>query len=174
MAIVMPRPQMVADEMQVRMEYPDNDKLLAEAIHPHCDFRFFDYDADPEFQADLLKAEQAFISLIDSGIPPDPDGSESCRNAIKRLHPKDNGAEVRLPVEWLEHSARLSELKAAKAGTEKEITELENRIKVMIGDATYGALPDGSRYSWKTQNRKEYVVPASQTRVLRYERKKDQ
>lgn len=145
---------------------------LAKAINDHCDFRFFDYEADTEFQSALLEAERAFIDLIDTQTPPSTDGSESCRRAIQRLHPCDNGTEVMLPDEWLEHSARLSELKAAKAGTEKEIAELENALKAIIGDATYAVLPDGSRYSWKTQTRKAYSVPESITRVLRKERAK--
>lgn len=145
---------------------------LAEAIAEHCDFRFFDYEADAEFQQDLLVAEQAFISLVAAGVAPSTDGSESCRRAIQRLHPRDNGESVPLPGEWLEHSARLSELKAQKSITEKEIGELENALKALIGDATYGVLPDGSRWAWKTQNRKEYVVAASEFRVLRKEKGK--
>lgn len=145
---------------------------LAEAISDHCDFRFFDYEADADFQADLLAAEKAFLDLVDAGVSPSTDGSESCRRAIQRLHPKDSGESVPLPVEWLEHSARLAELKAQKSGTEKEIAELENALKAIIGDATYGVLPDGSRYSLKTQSRKEHIVAACEFRVLRKEKGK--
>lgn len=141
-------------------------------IADHCDFRIFDYEADADFQADLLAAERAFLGLVDAGVAPSTDGSESCRRAIQRLHPKDSGESVPLPVEWLEHSARLAELKAQKSGTEKEIAELENALKAIIGDATYGVLPDGSRWAWKTQSRKEYVVAASEFRVLRKEKGK--
>lgn len=146
--------------------------LLADEISDHCDFRFFDYEADTEFQADLLAAEQAFMGLVDAGVAPSTDGSESCRRAIQRLHPRDNGESVPLPVEWLEHSARLAELKAQKSGTEKEIAELENALKAIIGDATYGVLPDGSRYSLKTQSRKEHIVAACEFRVLRKQKGK--
>jgi putative phage-type endonuclease len=145
---------------------------LACAISDHCDFRFFDYEADAEFQADLLAAEQAFMGLIDAGVAPSTDESESCRRAIHRLHPRDSGASVNLPDEWIEHTARLAELKSQKSITEKEIGELENALKALIGDATYGVLPDGSRWAWKTQNRKEYVVAASELRVLRKEKGK--
>lgn len=145
---------------------------IVTAIEPHVDFRFFDYEADAEFQADLLAAEQAFMGLIDAGVAPSTDASESCRRAIHRLHPRDNGESVPLPVEWLEHSARLAELKAQKSGTEKEIAELENALKAIIGDATYGVLPDGSRYSLKTQSRKEHIVAACEFRVLRKEKGK--
>lgn len=148
--------------------------LLADEISDHCDFRFFDYEADTEFQADLLAAEQAFMGLVDAGVAPSTDGSESCRRAIQRLHPRDNGESVPLPDEWLEHSARLAELKAQKSDTEKEIAELENAVKAIIGDATYGVLPDGRRFAWKTQSRAEYVVKASEFRVLRLEKPKGQ
>lgn len=145
---------------------------LAESIDEFCDFRYFDYEADAEFQADLLAAEQAFIGLIDAGVAPSTDGSESCRRAIHRLHPKDNGESVPLPEDWVDKSATLAGLKAAKSEAEKAIDALENELKNLIGDATYGVLPDGSRWAWKTQARKEYVVAASEFRVLRKEKGK--
>jgi hypothetical protein len=43
----------------------------------------------------------------------------------------------------------------------------ENLIKAAIGEASFGDLPDGARYSWKQQSRKECVVAASTFRVLR-------
>ena len=49
---------------------------------------------------------------------------------------------------------------------EADKTALENRIKAAIGDNTYGLLPNGGKYSWKTQQRKAYQVSASSRRVL--------
>jgi hypothetical protein len=69
-------------------------------------------------------------------------------------------------------AAELANWKDAVKATQERITERENSLKALIGDATYAVLPDGSRYSWKTQERKEYVVPASVTRVLRKEKAK--
>ena len=145
---------------------------IAESINDYCDFRFFDYEADTEFQAALMEAERAFIYRIDTQTPPSTDGSESCRRAIQRLHPRDNGTEVVLPEEWTLKASLLAELKADKSETEKAIGQLENELKALIGDATYAVLPDGSRYSCKTQERKEYIVPANVTRVLRKEKAK--
>jgi putative phage-type endonuclease len=153
----------------------DRDSLMqriANEINDYCDFRFFDYEADAEFQAALIEAEQGFMNLVDTGTPPSTDGSESCRRAIQRLHPQDNGTEVVLPDEWISMADELANWKDAVKAVQKRIDERENALKALLGDATYAVLPDGSRFTWKTQKRKEYTVPASVTRVLRREKPK--
>lgn len=151
---------------------PDGASVIANAIADTADFRFFDYDADTDFQADLLAAERAFLDLVDTQTPPSTDASESCRRAIQRLHPKDSGGEVILPAEWLERADFLAAWKDKRKEADEQISLLENELKALIGDATYGVLPDGSRFKWSVQARKEYVVAASEFRVLRREKAK--
>lgn len=145
---------------------------LADAIADTADFRWFDFEADAEFQADLLATEQAFIDAVKSGNTPATDASESCSRCLKRLHPRDTGGEVMLPAEFSDMCTALRDSKVEVKELEKQISDMENRIKAAIGDATYGVLPDGSRFSWRTQQRKEYVCKATEVRVLRFEKGK--
>lgn len=122
---------------------------------------------NPEF-AEVLKAKVAeFFDHVNNEVPPEVDSSPITTAAIVRLHPEDTGETVDLPDEsddWLEKQTKLKErIKAA----EEELTLVENTMKATLGDATYGVTPTGCYVSWKTQERKEYVVKAAKYRVLR-------
>ena len=52
-------------------------------------------------------------------------------------------------------------------------TELQNKLKLAIGDNTFGELPSGGKFTWKTQDRKEHFVAASTSRVLRRTKAKE-
>ncbi|GAF92789.1 unnamed protein product, partial [marine sediment metagenome] len=61
----------------------------------------------------------------------------------------------------------LEDAKRAKTEAERAIRQHQNAICEGIGDAAYGVMPDGTKYSWKTQTRKAYAVEASVSRILR-------
>lgn len=129
--------------------------------------RTFEYQLNQKFIDALLpKLEMFWQSVIDCNPPP-VDGSLSTAKLLARLHPDDNGETVMLPqeaLEWTEARAKaLADIEAAEAIK----TEAENRLKLAIGDATFGLSPDGSRWSWKSQDRAGYVVEPITCRVLR-------
>lgn len=96
------------------------------------------------------------------------DWSESATSdAIKRLHPDDNGETVVLPAEAQVWYEQLEDAKAAVKEAEKLRDEAKNKLCAAIGDNTFGVLRDGTQLSWKTQERAEYVAKASKFRVLR-------
>lgn len=108
-----------------------------------------------------------FWELVLTNTPPAVDASEGCRAVISLLHPLDSGATVDLPPESTLWDAELQEATSRAKEIDAFITERENRIKLAIGDATFGALPDGGRYSFKHQDRREYTVAATSFRCLR-------
>lgn len=55
----------------------------------------------------------------------------------------------------------------------KEKSEIEAKLKQIIGEAT-GLETDKYRVTWKKQSKKEYIVKASKTRVMRVSKKKEQ
>ncbi len=93
--------------------------------------------------------------------------SDATSDALKTLHPDDNGQAVLMPEESVDWFEQLQLAKAKIKEADEIKTAAENRIKAAIGDNTFGLLPDGTRLSWKTQERKECVVKASKFRVLR-------
>lgn len=128
---------------------------------------WFDCERNPAFVDALREREHEFWRRVERNEPPEIDGSDATAEAIRRLHPLDNGAEVMLPPEADAWDAELAAIKEQLAALEARKQEIDNRLRAAIGDATFGALPSGGRYSLKTVSRKETVVNASTFRTLR-------
>lgn len=99
-------------------------------------------------------------------IPPEPDGSEAANDLIARLYPDAQGT-IAL------HEEHVSDVAAIKLAGER-IKELETarevhrqRLKMFLGGAEVGTLPDGRVVTYKTVKRKGYEVQPSESRVLR-------
>ena len=122
------------------------------------------------FIALLLDKEAQFWDKVQRDIPPDPetvDGSESTTRAVKQLFPNDSGLEIVLPAGSDCWDSELSGLKEQIGGLEERKREVENRIRLSLGEATWGVTPSGVRFQSKTIYRKEYTVPESTYRELR-------
>lgn len=120
------------------------------------------------FCACLLEKVEEFWDRIKRGDPPDPDGSASTTETLKRLYPKDNGEAIALPGEAMEWDERRAKLKAEIKEREAAVDEIDNRIKFTIGDAAFGLLPGGQgRYSYKSVPKAGYTVQPSESRQLR-------
>lgn len=129
-----------------------------------------DIEADPIEQRRIIHASRIFWhECVLAGVAPEPDGSEASRRALQRLYPAEAAeAQVELDVDtFAELDAELEVIKERQAADKKRRDLLENMIKATIADATYGVLPGGVSYSWKSQTRREYVVKENTSRVLR-------
>jgi len=129
--------------------------------------RFFDINRNEQFIAGLIPKLEEFWNLIQTRTPPEVDGSLATAKVLAKLHPEDSGDTVALPQDAREWAATLEAAKQTIKDMEAVKTEAENKLKAAIGSATFGMLPDGARYSWKTQTRKSYVVEENTFRVLR-------
>lgn len=126
----------------------------------------YDLRADPEFQAEMLSAVERFWhEHIVPRIPPEPTAKDV--KALQRLYPKDQGTTIPLDEVALSIADEVADLKARINAQEERKDELENRLRAILGQATWGVLPDGSRLQWQLESKKEHVVKASSTRVLR-------
>ncbi len=108
-----------------------------------------------------------FWECVQTRTPPEIDGSVLTSKVLSRLHPKDNGETVFFDPEAEQWDADLRSIKERIAALEEIKTLNENRIKAAIGAATFGQLPSGERYSFKTQQRAGYTVQATESRTLR-------
>jgi len=129
--------------------------------------RYFDVVANAEFQAALIRRLSDFWALVQAKIPPAVDGTLATAKILARLHPEDSGETIALPDEAAAWDAELTAAKAEIAAAEARKTAAENRLKAALGDATFGVLPSGARWSWKTTERKGYVVEPTSFRTLR-------
>lgn len=59
------------------------------------------------------------------------------------------------------------DLKAQEKAAKGRIDEIDDEIKAKLGDAERALVADGRTITWKTQQRREVVLPAASFRVLR-------
>ena len=131
-------------------------------------FFYIDLDRNDQFIAALVEQEAAFWDRVQRQDPPPPDASESCRDVLKRLYPKEAPGKVIAlggdAVTWdrkrLDAKAQLEVAKAAER-------EADNWLIAALGDAEAAILPDGTRLTYKAQTRKSYTVNETTFRVLR-------
>jgi putative phage-type endonuclease len=135
-------------------------------------FRSFDVERNPDFIAELIEQARQFWSLVETRTRPDLDASPRTLEAIKRLHPADNGESVRLPEEAISWFETLEETKAGLKQYDAAKILCETKIRDAIGPATFGELPDGRRLSLKTSSNPGYsrVVEPYTYRTLRLEK----
>lgn len=115
----------------------------------------------------MIPALRAFWRHVETRTPPPVDASAGCTAALKALYPQDSGLSKPLPADACGWFDELSGLKRLGKWLEGRRTLVENRIRHVMGEATEGTLPDGRRFTWKTQNREGYIVAPGTMRVLR-------
>jgi putative phage-type endonuclease len=118
-----------------------------------CDFKTKDVARDHEFiSSSLVPDTQYFWELVEKrGPPPQTDGSEASRRAMKRLYPVDSGDRITLDGSWIDRADRRVEIILQRKELGEELDLLENQIRQEIGEAkaTYAALANGGEFSWK-------------------------
>jgi putative phage-type endonuclease len=121
------------------------------------------------FIEELQIQVETFWESVQSGQEPEVDGHPRTLEALKRLHPKDNGCVVNLPGGALEAWDQLRAAKEAGKAAERLQAVAEARVKAWLGPNTFGVLPDGTRLSYKTIDNPGYtnVVPPYSYRMLR-------
>jgi len=129
--------------------------------------RWFDMQRNQPFIDAMVEKEAEFWQRVMNRNPPPIDDTPACSKALQQLHPDDSGESIILPDEAGTWDSKLAELRESIKIWEAEKREIENKLKAAIGDATYGILPNGGRYSWRTQTRKAHQVKESKSRVLR-------
>lgn len=133
------------------------------------EFKWADVERDDHFINDILvPAGEEFWKRVQERRPPPPDGSDSARAAIKKLFPEEiPGKILQLGGELIEFDDELQGLKKDKRAVETRIQQIEDSIKMAIGDAEAGVLANGTTFTYLSQSRAEYIVKATTFRVLR-------
>lgn len=99
----------------------------------------------------LIMAETDFWKLVEARTPPPVDGSDSCAAALSAQYKGgDPNYSIILPPDIDGVIASLEDDKAIMDALKKQITEKENRLKALLGNAEEGTT-DHYRVLWKTQ-----------------------
>jgi putative phage-type endonuclease len=132
------------------------------------EFAWLDLERNDDFIAAMVEREADFWRRVEAHDPPPPDATESCRDVLGKLFPREVGGKVvALPPEAAEWDRLRIEAMDAEERCKKTRLAAENYLKAALGDAEAGILSDGTRYSLKAQTRKAYMVEESTFRVLR-------
>jgi putative phage-type endonuclease len=112
-------------------------------------------DRDDELIDHLVALEAEFWDAVTSKVAPPPDGSQACTQFLAHLWDVRDGAVVTLEPAAVEPLlAERAQLIAAQHDLEERQDEVENRMKVLIGDATEALTPDGERlFTWREYER---------------------
>ena len=133
-----------------------------------CETSIIDVEPDRDYIGELTEIESKFWADLCNGIPPAPDGSDSARATLRSLYPEEaEGKEIALDDELIKVGSALEAAKQARKAIGSEIQECENELIAAIGDAEVGLLADGTKYTYRTQHRREVVQAAVSFRVLR-------
>jgi putative phage-type endonuclease len=135
-----------------------------------AEFRSFDIERNETFIGELEEQVREFWGFVERNEAPPIDGSVRTLETIKKLHPNDNGQTVALPADAIGWWNSLAELRAQESSLKKAKAALEAPLLSAIGDATFGALPDGRVISLKTTTRAGYSVEPVTYRSLRIEK----
>jgi putative phage-type endonuclease len=130
-------------------------------------FGWCDAERNQRFCSYLIEKEEEFWDGVIRGIPPEPDASDSTREALRRMYPEDTGESIELPPEAITWDEQLQFAKAEIKAAEQRKQEAENKLKAAIGNATIGILPGGGGYSWRANPRAGYTVEPTIIRTLR-------
>lgn len=136
--------------------------------------RTFLVNRDDAVESMIRYKVQTFIAdYIEPDIMPEAD-PERDGDVVKALYPRDDGTTIDLRGD--NEIAALVEARTIEKGiiraSEKAVEGVDTRIKLKLGEHTYGTLPDGSTISWKRQERAGYSVEPISFRVLRHQPKK--
>lgn len=115
-----------------------------------CEWRMVEFERDEEFIELIVDKAAAFSHHVRNQVPPPADGHDSTTEAFKRRWKKDDGATITLPPEALIWDRAIASAQIAQSGAAEIEALHKNKIREVLGNATYGELPDGSgRWSWK-------------------------
>lgn len=126
--------------------------------------RRYAYDAVKTFDA-IRRVIDRFWKYVETETPPPPTADDS--ETIKKLLPREiQGKVIELGSDAAQWALRLDSANEQVENAKKLQKEARNNLAVLMGNAEYGVLPDGSRISYKTERRREHYVEASSTRKL--------
>jgi len=144
-------------------------------VDPYAmDVHLIEVPRNADLEAEIIAAVKKFWADVEAGREPPADlarDSDAIRELTRR---EQSGKELdltgdnELPVILAQRAALMAWIKSAETRCE----QIENEIKLTLGDAERGTGLDGWRITFKTTERAGYQVPPKSIRSLRiYDRR---
>ena len=137
------------------------------------DYRYFEIERDPELEASLLQAEEAFWTAVKLERMPDPDGSEATRKALRERFEAEEDSVVDVGEDFMELVRRREVSQLAIALEKKRCNEIESQLLVLMGGKEIAKFEGDVTATFKTVRKAEYVVKASEHRQWSFKKPKE-
>jgi predicted phage-related endonuclease len=130
--------------------------LVLGGMHP---FSTFTVEADPSLHDMLFERAQEFWHLVETGVMPDVDGSSASTEALKRRFKKaEPGKKIEGGFDLMNLIGQWQAAKDFAKDAETQQDEIENRIRLILGDAEIGMVNGMDAITWKEQGRTSLPV----------------
>jgi predicted phage-related endonuclease len=143
-------------QLQIQIACLDSTWGSLAALFPGYNLVWKDLERNDDFLETVYPELENFWRHVVDKVPP-PVESHRDLEVVKRLYPADSGETVALDIHEMglvnDWQARKKEAKEK----ETRAKELEAHLRAAMGDATWGALPDGTFLSLKTTKCKGYT-----------------
>jgi predicted phage-related endonuclease len=123
------------------------------------EFKTFVIERDEDEIKALMEAERYFWdNYVKTMTQPPADGHRATTETVGKMYPDDNGDDVDL-TDIAEDFAQRKRLKESRNAIDAQIDEIDNRIKLRMGEASKGTAGLFSA-SWKVQTRNSFDAEA--------------
>ena len=127
----------------------------------------FDLPRNDAFLEAALPLLEEFWLRVQRRQPPEADALPGTTEALKHLYAGEDGTTIPLGPEALRLVEQWEQAAARRDAANETIEELENKLRLRMGLASWGALSDGSFLTLRTTERKSYSVGPTSFRALR-------
>ena len=129
-------------------------------------FKWAIVERNQRFIDAMLEKVERFWEMVRNDEMPEAIAKDN-RFIGQLLGEEKEGTTIILDGKFFDVEGELNEIKEEQKRLQKRRDALEAKIKQAIGKAERGVLPDGSSFTFKTQKREPFAVPAAEYRVLR-------
>ena len=140
-------------QVQTYMRLGDCDRALVAVCHAGTRLDVHEVHFDERAASRLVELAGEFVAMVEEGVPPPPDGSESARKTLGYVFPAQTPGKLHrlLGASW-EAYRQLREWREAEARCKERVQALENTLKAEVGDAETVIGPhDEEVATWKQQ-----------------------
>ena len=116
------------------------------------DYREFHVERDMELEGYLLERGEAFWKLVESGTPPEPDGSDSFKRYLQTRFSRTTDIMIPSSPDIEQVAAKLRSVRAVARVVDREQKLLEQQLQNAIGEADGGETADG-KITYKFEQR---------------------
>lgn len=136
------------------------------------DFRLYRIAPIDEIIEQVVTAEETFWDRVEAGVPPEPDWqASSMTRLIKNMYKGTDGTVIELPAVAEHYHKALEDARKQRDLYNGIVDGCRNHLAMMMKEAAFGLLPDGTVYTRKRIVRSSYSVGETEYTMMRHVKK---